>query len=303
MSMSEEHQRGSLDILAATPLSTRTIVLGKWCGTFRMVPLLAIGPGLLALALATAREVPPPPPGPGVGPWELSLGYRLFAAALLVATILAHGAATTSVGLALAIWIKRQSRAIAISVGLLVLVAVGWPFLVGLLGGPDRVGPGLSALSPIFGTGFFPVLLAMRRADEFRDLLSWAAFWVVEVTLLAAGILWLTIRTFDRCFGRMPESPRPSSSLPLVLHWAVTIACACAIRAFASWGYDIVSAVSWNHDDATRFFSFTMVVIFELLVWSLVAVGVALVRQHARRGPHPAPIKATYKGAAPPIEK
>ena len=29
MSMSEERQRGSLDVLAATPLSTRTIVLGN----------------------------------------------------------------------------------------------------------------------------------------------------------------------------------------------------------------------------------------------------------------------------------
>src|SRR5208282_2286783 len=100
MSMSEERQRGSLDVLAATPLSTRTIVLGKWWGTFRMVPLLAIGPGLVVLALATAHT---PPPGPGtVINRELSLAYRLFAAALVVATILAHGALLTSIGLALA---------------------------------------------------------------------------------------------------------------------------------------------------------------------------------------------------------
>ena len=31
-SLAEERQRGSLDVLLATPLSTRSIVLGKWWG-------------------------------------------------------------------------------------------------------------------------------------------------------------------------------------------------------------------------------------------------------------------------------
>ena len=57
-SMAEERQRGSLDLLAATTLSTPTIVLGKWLGTLRHVALLAIGPGLLGLALAMADKVP-----------------------------------------------------------------------------------------------------------------------------------------------------------------------------------------------------------------------------------------------------
>ncbi len=58
-SMAEERQRGSLDILAATALSTRAIVIGKWLGTFRLVLLMAIGPGLMALAMATARSGSP----------------------------------------------------------------------------------------------------------------------------------------------------------------------------------------------------------------------------------------------------
>jgi len=304
MSMSEEHQRGSLDVLAATPVSTRTIVLGKWWGTFRMVPLLAIGPGLMALALATAHEVPSPAPagpGPGVNQ-KLTLGYRLFGAAVLVATILAHGAATTSVGLALAIWIKRQSRAIAISVGLSVMVAVGWPFLVLLLGGrgPSRDALGLAALSPIFCTAYLGGLAL--RLDELRDFLWWAAFWVVQVSLLALGILWLTVRTFDRSFGRMPDWPPPSSRLPLVWHWALTIAGACAAGAFALWGYDIVVAVCRDHDEAARIFSFIALVIFELLVLSLVTVRDASARQHARPGRHPAPKRAGYEKSKPAIK-
>ena len=68
-SMAEERQRGSLDLLAATTLSTPTIVLGKWLATLRQVALLAIGPGLLGFALALAVKVPadavPPGPRPG----------------------------------------------------------------------------------------------------------------------------------------------------------------------------------------------------------------------------------------------
>ena len=58
MSMSEERQRGSLDLLATTTLSTPSIVIGKWLGTLRLVLLLAIGPGLVAVALATAHKTP-----------------------------------------------------------------------------------------------------------------------------------------------------------------------------------------------------------------------------------------------------
>ncbi len=52
MSLSEERQRGSLDVLMATPLSTRSIVVGKWLSVFRIVPWLAAGPALIGLALA-----------------------------------------------------------------------------------------------------------------------------------------------------------------------------------------------------------------------------------------------------------
>jgi hypothetical protein len=47
--LAEERQRGSLDVLMTTPLSTREIVVGKWWGTFRLVPLLALGPTIMAL--------------------------------------------------------------------------------------------------------------------------------------------------------------------------------------------------------------------------------------------------------------
>jgi ABC-type transport system involved in multi-copper enzyme maturation permease subunit len=209
-SMSEERQRGSLDLLAATTLSTPTIVLGKWLGVLRLVALLVIGPGLVGIALATATKAPPPPLPAGVVPppgyfQELSRAGQFLGAGLLVATIVVHGALLASVGLALATWIARQSRAIAMSVGFAVLVGAGWPILIGV----SRMGPageGLMCLSPVVaGVGF--VEIVDSRSRQFRELLWWIPFWDIECLVLALGLLWLTVRTFDGCFGRISDRP------------------------------------------------------------------------------------------------
>ncbi len=207
MSLSEERQRGSLDVLLATPLSTRTIVLGKWLGTFRLVPWLVIGPGLVALALATGPKSNPQPSGGG-----LSLLERLHGWAVVVATLLVHGAAITSIGLLLATVFRQQARAIAISVTLFVLVSVGWPFLVVSVRGFSPP-PGLrgAALSPIFTTGSLVDALSMR-GDMFRPLIREATIWDVCVLVVAIGILELTMRIFDRHLGRISD-PTPSIAL------------------------------------------------------------------------------------------
>jgi ABC-type transport system involved in multi-copper enzyme maturation permease subunit len=90
MSLSEERQRGSLDVLMATPLSTRTIVLGKWLSSFRLIPWLALGPGILALGLAVSPYLLDSlRPHPWFhSPWEtedppLNLKGRLFAWGLI----------------------------------------------------------------------------------------------------------------------------------------------------------------------------------------------------------------------------
>jgi ABC-type transport system involved in multi-copper enzyme maturation permease subunit len=205
MSLSEERQRGSLDVLMTTPLSTRTIVMGKWLGTFRLVPWLSIGPGLVALALATARH-----PGPS---WQgqalLGLTERLFGVALFVATIFVHGAAITSIGLILATWLRRQSRAIAVSVTLFVLVSIGWPILVfttsGRLLGPNAPG---TALSPIMVTANFADGLGMRM-QGFGDFMVATTIWDVLMAVTALALLEITVRTFDGRLGRVSERSQP----------------------------------------------------------------------------------------------
>jgi ABC-type Na+ efflux pump permease subunit len=206
-SMAEERQRGSLDLLAATTLSTPTIVLGKWLAMLRPVALLAIGPGLLGLALVLAVKAPPTITlgTPARYFEELSNGALVFAACLLITTILAHGALIASLGLALAVWIARQSRAIALCVGLAVIVGAGSPIVVDAVRlGAAGVGP--MCLSPVMAVfALFGIVIERRR--RVSDVLWWITFWDIEWLALALGLLWLTVRTFDKRFDRVPDRP------------------------------------------------------------------------------------------------
>lgn len=75
---------------------------------------------------------------------------KLFRTALIIATVLVHGTAITSLGLALATWIPRQGRAVALRA----VVCFGWIFLImaALNRSPGRIAEALSMLSPIFTT-------------------------------------------------------------------------------------------------------------------------------------------------------
>jgi ABC-type transport system involved in multi-copper enzyme maturation permease subunit len=239
LSLSEERRQGSLDVLVVTPLLSRSIVLAKWLGTFRLVPIVAIGPGLLMLALATAENHVRVAPRPGtvLVPGYLFLSQRLVAVALYVGTILAHGALFTSVGLALATWIKRPSRAIAMSVCLFVIVAVAWPVLVYVVNGKlDRSFENLAALSPIMTAAHMPDVLDQRV--ERSEFLGWVAFWEALVAYCALGLLSLLIRSFDACLGRTPDRidrcPWMADVLAVI---AGGIAVVCTAGAIALWAH------------------------------------------------------------------
>jgi ABC-type transport system involved in multi-copper enzyme maturation permease subunit len=211
MSLAEERQRASLDVLLTTPLSTRTIVIGKWLGTCRLVPWFTLGPGLVALALATARH-------PGIlEQWteDSPLGECLFGVTLFVATICVHGAAITSIGLLLATWFRRPSRAIASSVTSFVLVSIGWPILFFTATGRS-FGPNVpaTALSPIMAAAAFVDMLAMRMA-RLREFMWATLIFDVLVAIIAVGLLEWIVQTFDGRLGRIPVSTRPFPSAAL----------------------------------------------------------------------------------------
>jgi ABC-type transport system involved in multi-copper enzyme maturation permease subunit len=191
--LAEERACLSLELLLATPLETRTIVWGKWWGAYRPVLLLAVWPALVA---AVACD-----------------GGHPAAAILLACLVLAYGAAITSMGLLLATWVQQLSRAMALAVTGYIAVAVGWVFMVAMLsdGGIDR---GLNCASPFFGVGLLTE--EMERpffgSSRLMNVVIWDVLWTAVYVVVAAGLLWLTLATFDRRLGRMSNRLRKSGS-------------------------------------------------------------------------------------------
>jgi ABC-type transport system involved in multi-copper enzyme maturation permease subunit len=207
-SLSEERMRGSLDVLLATRLRSRSIVWGKWWASFRAVPLLAFWPATLAATIAFApRAAPASPFTPQlyVAP-DRSTG--IYIVALMFAMILAHGAVITSLGLALATWIPRQRRAVALCTVYFVAVAVGWPFFTSSIyaapGGSDRFANGLACLCPLLGVGTLLNCAEIANPRSATDL-AWLSSWTIFLASVAAILLLATYLTFDRCLGRISD--------------------------------------------------------------------------------------------------
>jgi ABC-type transport system involved in multi-copper enzyme maturation permease subunit len=222
--LAEERMRGSLDVLMTTPLPTHRIVLAKWWGAYRVVPALAFLPMIGAIVIAvmapeSIHVLPQPPTAP------LTAIDRIAIASLPVAFLLVQGAAVTSIGLALATWMRRLGRAVAVSVAGYAFVAFGWlillelqvltPLLIwlGLFGPDDHKAEEFFALllasaCPLGGQ-YFPVESATARIAESRMAFYLGLVVVILATLVfALLLLGLTLVTFNRCLGRMPERPR-----------------------------------------------------------------------------------------------
>jgi ABC-type transport system involved in multi-copper enzyme maturation permease subunit len=188
-SLAEERAHGSLDLLMTTPLSSRAIVLGKWWGSFRGVPQLAILPGVLALVAA------------------LRSGERLAAipfAVLIASLVVVYGAVITSVGLAMATCQPRLGRAVGFSVAAFLTAAVVYPTVAITtlrLGPHDMV---FLWVSPFFGV-FIPMGWVTWQMG-FPEPVGYAAMfvWVILTFAIAYALLRVTIVTFNQLLGRMP---------------------------------------------------------------------------------------------------
>ncbi|MHC5542973.1 ABC transporter permease, partial [Singulisphaera rosea] len=192
-SLAEERQRGSLDVLLTTPLSTRSIVLAKWWGAFSRVPPLVVLPVLISGSLATRSGV-------------------IFAPFLIGGLVLAYGAAITSLGLALAIWIPRMGRAIALTSGLYIISLVGAvPFGMLLFGRSSQsLAFGVASASPFFGVGFSNAIFSGEGGpkDMIEPQAIWLVVWILTYGLIAFGLLVATLMTFNRCLGRIDDGAR-----------------------------------------------------------------------------------------------
>jgi ABC-type transport system involved in multi-copper enzyme maturation permease subunit len=185
-SLAEERHQGSLDALLATPLPTRSIVWGKWWGTFRSVPRLLILPSLLTFTLSFYTG-------------------HFWGVALMAALILAYGAAITSLGLALATWMPRLGRAVGTTVGLYTTLCIGWiPLTFSIWPGDE--GLGVAAGSPPMGVGIYSAMLAGDwQGHEFVGQTAWTIFWAIAHAGVALALLLATLGTFNRCLGRVDD--------------------------------------------------------------------------------------------------
>jgi ABC-type transport system involved in multi-copper enzyme maturation permease subunit len=187
-SLAEERVAGSLDVLLATPLSTRSIVWAKWWGTFRAVPVLAVPPGVAAVAVAWHH-----------GHWT--------GVVLVVGLVVAYGAALTSLGQALATWVPPLGRAVGLCVTAHVGVTVGWVMFIIMLtpGTSGLIGPGLASFSPFMGVLLPTIEMQMGKPSEWPEAVGWVTFWIVADAALAAVLLTAVLMTFNRCLGRVDE--------------------------------------------------------------------------------------------------
>jgi ABC-type transport system involved in multi-copper enzyme maturation permease subunit len=189
-SLAEERVRGSLDVLLATPLETRKIVWGRWWAAFRPVLFMAAWP-----ALVTAIACPD----------------SHFSGVLLMAgLVLAYGAAITSLGLALATWVAGLGRAIAMGVTAYVFISFGLPIIVQVIA-RSNWGLLLACASPYLGVATLTQEMEHGHVGIPISFLVSNAWSMVAYAIVAAGLLWLTLLTFDRRLGRVSDRRQPSA--------------------------------------------------------------------------------------------
>jgi ABC-type transport system involved in multi-copper enzyme maturation permease subunit len=218
--LAEERVRGSLDVLLSTPLSTRSIVVGKWLGACRGVIVMALLPLYGAIWMAcTLPDIPSWVgrfPQPDAVP--LTIGDRIIAVVFCGADFVVSCALLVSVGLLIATWVPRLGRAVAISAVAFFLSGIGWILLVQLLFSPLMLGQldcprwletCAMSFSPVFGP-MNPLAVLEGFWDTSRVPI-WCCILIVILTkvVIVRILLWLTIKTFDRCMGRFTESPFP----------------------------------------------------------------------------------------------
>jgi ABC-type transport system involved in multi-copper enzyme maturation permease subunit len=189
--LAEERETGTLEVLLTTPLSTRSIVWGKWWGACRAVPVVAAWPAILALALA----------------WPLGVVVSGLGALLVVIVGLVYAAAFTTLGMALAVWVPRTGVAVALSVASLALISLGSWALIGTHHWDWEPLAGASPLSAVA----YAMNEYRHRGPGWAGQFIWLMLWLFAYASGAAVLFWAIDKSIYRCLGRM--RPRSAEDL------------------------------------------------------------------------------------------
>ena len=183
-SICHDRARGTLMHMLVTDLSSAEIVLGKWLGTYRAVPLVAALPAVVCFCLADDRA------------------EHWTAVVVLIVYILCAGAAITSLGLAMATWLPRAGSAVAATVSIYLAITVGYLFVVLGTGPPFGTRGGLTMASP-FAWAYLVTLKITDRQPVWDFAPPWAIFWLSIMAIAAVALLIATLANFDRKLGRI----------------------------------------------------------------------------------------------------
>ncbi len=247
--LAEERARGSLDVLMSTPVSTRAILGAKWRGAFRRVPWLAFWPvvigalcylrnpmsettqvaiiavvpllivaqgaALVSLGLALATWIKRP--GQATA-WTITglvfmvVGWPVLSVFSPLALVLIGVVISLVMTI---IRIRRSKQALAWAMAALLFATVFWPIASWL----DHTSHqtvirmyGVVLGSPIVNVTM-PLSFSLNGQFPSRlnigGILLLVVAWTVFYGLGAWLLFELTVRTFDRCLGRIPERPSP----------------------------------------------------------------------------------------------
>jgi ABC-type transport system involved in multi-copper enzyme maturation permease subunit len=193
--LADERIRGSLDVLLCTPLSTQSILTGKWWGSFRQAISVLIWPAIL-------------------GGFLVAQSGHYISYVLLLGLVTANCAVITSLGLAIATWVRRLGHAVALCVSAYAVFSIGWVMVVFMLGFAARLNhefhvPMIMWSPPcgiVFATmavvpGELPISGVGAYAIGFG-----ASFWMMVDALIALAIFLTTLATFDHCLGRVTDT-------------------------------------------------------------------------------------------------
>ncbi len=148
--------------------------------------------------------------------------------ALFLGSLTANVAAIASLGLAVATWVSRLGRAVAICVTVYLAFTIGWMVLVAQLGPPGPVTIPLIAGSPFYGTllATFDIMNQRTGPGATVDHTRLATFvWSLIHLGFAAILFRATLSTFNRCLGRLSDEPTSPLLLPLPMKRAFPTFC------------------------------------------------------------------------------
>ena len=123
----------------------------------------------------------------------------------------------TSLGLALATWVSRLGRAVALCVTVYVVFSIGWPILIVVVFEPNRLGYSLVMGTPAVGAYAAVSLIGSQAYTYSHDEGVYhiaATAWMMLDLLVAAALFAATLASFDRRLGRMPERGGRPESIP-----------------------------------------------------------------------------------------